>query len=136
MFGIGKIEVSGKGKTPEEVKKEIMDQVGKQVDEMMKSHTETKEKIENKSKKKVNHLHLLLDESKDKSGFGCIVDVDGEFENLMTMLTVGVSKVLHEVANDKEDEYAPNLLMHFIYALFAEYTNNDISEGEDEDGEE
>ncbi|MGM9543519.1 MAG: hypothetical protein ACI3T9_00915 [Romboutsia timonensis] len=136
MLGIGKIEVNGSGKSSEEIKKEIMEQVGKQVDEMMKAHKETKEKIEKKSKKEATHLHLLLDEAEDKSGFGCSVDVAGDFENVMTMLTVGVSNVLHQVANDKENEYDPDLLVQFITALIAEYGSNAISEGEDEDGEE
>ena len=126
MLGIGKIEINGSGKSSEEIKKEIMDQVGKQVDEMIKSH---KEKIEEKQSNKVNHLHILLDETEDKSGFGCTIDIAGNFTNLMTMLTVGVSNALHKVANDKYDS---DLLMKFITALIAKYSSNDLSEGENE----
>lgn len=34
MIGIGEIKVNGEGKSQEEIKKEIMDQVGEQIDKM------------------------------------------------------------------------------------------------------
>ena len=129
MFGIGNIKVNAKGKTPEQIKEEILAEVGKQVDQMIsvsdKAHK--KEEVKPESKEPV-FLHLRADEAEDKSGFGVSTEWNGDFATIMTMLTTSVSQALHTMANDADDEYNPDLLLRFIGALIHEYTYNDEEE--------
>lgn len=122
MFGIGNIKIDANGKTKEEIKKEIMEQLDKQVDGML----ETNKKIVNAHKKKevkkepLQKLHITLDEVEDKSGFNCEVDVEGDGEDLMNMLVVGTAQALTQIA-----EYNPFVPIEFGQRLFHEYMEGD-----------
>ena len=131
MIGVGNIKIDGKGKTPEQIKEEILANVSEQLDAMLK------EKEEKKEETKPSFIHIEADESAEKDGFGVHVEFDGDFEKVMTILTVAVSQALHNIADDEEDEYNPELLLDFIMALTAEFKGNALSHKEEkEDGEE
>lgn len=123
-MNIKAIKIDANGKTKEEVKKELLEQVEKQFEESFNK----KEK-----KTKPSYLHIKADEDKEKSGFGVEVEFDGNTGNVLTMLTVAVSQALHSIADDKDDEYTAELLLEFTNALIAEYTSNALSEGGEED---
>lgn len=131
MFGIGEIKVNAKGKSKEDVKEEIMNEVKKKVDEMFETH----EKISKSKKKKkvekdpLNKLHIYADESEDREGFYVNTDMEGTGGNLLAMLVASTSKVLDELGG-KDIE----LLMTFMHDLFKEYLGFD-GEEEEEDGE-
>lgn len=133
MFGIGNIKVNGNGKTPEEIKKEILEQVGEQVDVMLKSHNETKEKIEKKTEARESRrkVSIIMTEDKEATGFGCEVEYHGDFKHVMTMLTVGVARALQQISESCDDEYNPDLLLQFIMALIGEYIGMNDDEEEE-----
>lgn len=116
------IKIDASGKTKEEVKKELLEQVEKEFEQSFKKEKKTKP----------SYLHIKADEDKEKSGFGVEVEFDGNIGNVLTMLTVSVSQALHSIADDKDDEYTAELLLEFTNALIAEYTRNALSEGEEE----
>lgn len=131
MFGIGEIKINANGKSKEEVKEEIMNEVKKKVDEMFESHekiskTKKKKKVE---KEPLNKLHIYADESEDREGFYVNTDMEGTGGNLLAMLVASTSKVLDELGG-KDIE----LLMTFMHDLFKEYLGFD-GEEEEEDGE-
>lgn len=131
MFGIGEIKINANGKSKEEVKEEIMNEVKKKVDEMFEinekiSKTKKKKKVE---KEPLNKLHIYADESEDREGFYVITDMEGTGGNLLAMLVASTSKVLDELGG-KDIE----LLMTFMHDLFKEYLGFD-GEEEEEDGE-
>ena len=133
MFGIGEIKINSNGKSKEEVKEEIMNEVKKKVDEMFETH----EKISKSKKKKkvekdpLNKLHIYADESEDREGFYVNTDIEGTGGNLLAMLVASTSKVLDELGG-KDIE----LLMTFTHDLFKEYLGFDGDEEEEEDAEE
>ena len=131
MFGIGEIKINANGKSKEEVKEEIMNEVKKKVDEMFEinekiSKTKKKKKVE---KEPLNKLHIYADESEDREGFYVNTDMEGTGGNLLAMLVASTSKVLDELGG-KDIE----LLMTFMHDLFKEYLGFDGEEDE-EDGE-
>lgn len=131
MFGIGEIKINANGKSKEEVKEEIMNEVKKKVDEMFEinekiSKTKKKKKVE---KEPLNKLHIYADESEDREGFYVNTDMEGTGGNLLAMLVASTSKVLDELGG-KDIE----LLMTFMHDLFKEYLGFD-GEEEEEDGE-
>lgn len=131
MFGIGEIKINANGKSKEEVKEEIMNEVKKKVDEMFEinekiSKTKKKKKVE---KEPLNKLHIYADESEDREGFYVNTDMEGTGGNLFAMLVASTSKVLDELGG-KDIE----LLMTFMHDLFKEYLGFD-GEEEEEDGE-
>lgn len=131
MFGVGNIKIDANGKTPEQVKAEIMEQVAKQVDTMIglgdKVH---KKEVKKEEPKEVRYVHICADEAEDKSGFGVSTEWNGDFSTVMTMLTTAVSQALHNMTNDSDDEYNPDLLLQFIMALIGEYTGMNDEEEE------
>ena len=138
MFGIGEVNIKVEGaKNKEEARKQIMDQIGAEVDKMLdakeRAFNKAHKKEEVKEEKKENaYLHINLDEDKDRSGFGCSIDMGGDYTEVMTMLTVGVSEALHQIHNDGEEEFNPKALANFVNALIMEYIG---VEEEEEDGE-
>ena len=131
MFGIGEIKINANGKSKEEVKEEIMNEVKKKVDEMFEinekiSKTKKKKKVE---KEPLNKLHIYADESEDREGFYVNTDMEGTGGNLLAMLVASTSEVLDELGG-KDIE----LLMTFMHDLFKEYLGFD-GEEEEEDGE-
>ena len=131
MFGIGEIKINANGKSKEEVKEEIMNEVKMKVDEMFEinekiSKTKKKKKVE---KEPLNKLHIYADESEDREGFYVNTDMEGTGGNLLAMLVASTSEVLDELGG-KDIE----LLMTFMHDLFKEYLGFD-GEEEEEDGE-
>lgn len=117
------IKIDANGKSKEEIKKELLEQVEKEFEKSFKE----------KKKTKPSYLHIKADEDKGKTGFGVEVEFDGDVGSVLTMLTVSVSQALHSIANDNDDEYTAELLLEFVNALIAEYTRNALSEGEEEE---
>ena len=115
MLGIGNITVNAEGKTPEEVKEEIMSKVAEQLDGMLELN---KEEVKSPA-----YIHIRADEDKEKKGCGVHVEYDGDFGDVMTMLTIATSEALHNISEDSDDEYNPGLLLDFISALIAENTS-------------
>lgn len=122
MFGIGEIKIDGKGKTPEQVKAEILEKVGEQVDSMLKTNNKKEESNE------PVFLNIKAEQAEDKSGFGVSTEWNGDFEEIMNMFVTAVSQTLHTIADDEDNEYNPDLLVKFVGALIQEHITN---KGED-----
>lgn len=122
MLGIGEIKIDGKGKTAEQIKAEILDKVGEQVDSMLKSNRETKKHKDQKEEEVF--LNIMAKQSEDKSGFGVSTEWNGEFEEIMDMFVTATSQTLHTMADDEDDEYNPDLLVKFVGALIQTHITN------------
>ena len=139
MFGIGEIKVNANGKSKEEVKEEIMNEVKKKVDEMF----EIKEKIVNshkKAEKKVEgpkpaKISLVLEEDKEKTGFNVETDIevdDLSYEELMTMITMGIANLFKQLF--EEDAFQGMMAIAQMFpVLMDEYFKDE--EDEEDDGE-
>ena len=125
MFGISHITISGKNKSKEEIKKEILEQVDKQVEEMFNANKK-KEKAKKEPEVKENqHLHIMMDEMDNKNGFNCEVDTNGELNDLMSMLICGTATALKELLGEGNPG-----VVKFLEEVVEQYLE------EDEDGEE
>lgn len=139
MFGIGEIKVNANGKSKEEVKEEIMNEVKKKVDEMF----EINEKIVNSHKKvekkvdgpKPAKISLVLEEDKERTGFHIETDIevdDLSYEQLMTMITMGVANLFKQLF--EEDAFQGMMAISQMFpALMDEYFKDE--EDEEDDGE-
>lgn len=101
------ITIDAKGKTREEIKKELLDEVEKQFEQTFK-------KVE--IKKELSYLHIAADETKDGKGFNCSTDCCGGFDEIAQMLNISVTQVLKGFAEDNDSSYS-ELLMAFIATL-------------------
>lgn len=139
MFGIGEIKVNAKGKSKEEVKEEIMNEVKKKVDEMFEinekivnSHKKVEKKVEGPKPAKIS---LVLEEDKEKTGFHIETDIevdDLSYEQLMTMITVGVANLFKQLF--EEDAFQGMMAISQMFpALMDEYFKDE--EDEEDDGE-
>lgn len=139
MFGIGEIKVNANGKTKEEVKEEIMNEVKKKVDEMFEinekivnSHKKAEKKVEGPKPAKIS---LVLEEDKERTGFNVETDIevdDLSYEQLMTMITIGVANLFKQLFEDDVFQGMMAITQMFP-ALMDEYFE-DEEDGED-DGE-
>lgn len=117
MFGISHITVSDKNKSKEEIKKEILEQVDKQVEEMFNANK--------KEVKENQHLYIMMDEVDNKNGFNCEVDTNGKLNDLMAMLICGTVTALKELLGEENpgvEKFLEEVAKHYLE--------------EDEDGEE
>lgn len=139
MFGIGEIKVNSKGKSKEEVKEEIMNEVKKKVDEMFEinekivnSHKKVEKKVEGPKPAKIS---LVLEEDKEKTGFHIETDIevdDLSYEQLMTMITVGVANLFKQLF-EKDAFQGMMAISQMFPALMDEYFKDE--EDEEDDGE-
>lgn len=139
MFGIGEIKINANGKSKEEVKEEIMDEVKKKIDEMF----EVNEKIVNSHKKvekkvkgpKPAKISLVLAEDKEKTGFHIETDIevdDLSYEQLMTMITTGIANLFKQLF--EEDAFQGMMAITQMFpALMQEYFEGE--EDEEDAGE-
>lgn len=139
MFGIGEIKVNANGKSKEEVKEEIMNEVKKKVDEMF----EINEKIVNSHKKvekkvdgpKPAKISLVLEEDKERAGFNVETDIevdDLSYEQLMTMITMGIANLFKQLF--EEDAFQGMMAISQMFpVLMDEYFKDE--EDEEDDGE-
>lgn len=104
MFGISHITVSGKNKSKEEIKKEILEQVDKQVEEMFNANKKKEEAKKEPEVKENQCLHMLLDENDSKTGFQCQMEIKGELGDLMNMLVCGTITALKEILGEKNPD--------------------------------
>lgn len=125
MFGISHITISGKNKSKEEIKKEILEQVDKQVEEMFNANKKKEEAKKEPEVKENQHLHIMMDEVDNKNGFNCEVDTNGELNDLMSMLICGTATALKELLGEGNPG-----IVKFIEEVVEQYLE------EDEDGEE
>ena len=125
MFGISHITVSGENKSKEEIKKEILEQVDKQVEEMFNANKKKEEAKKEPEVKENQHLHIMMDEVDNKNGFNCEVDTNGELNNLMSMLICGTATALKELLGEGNPG-----VVKFLEEVVEQYLE------EDEDGEE
>lgn len=98
MMGIGNIKVDAKGKTPEQIKEEIMEQVAKQVDVMVGL-----ENNEPKEEQKPSKITMNIQEDEKRTGYGVETDIevnDLDYSEIMTMLTDGVGQIFKEIFNE------------------------------------
>ena len=126
MFGIGNIKVNASGKTKEELKEEIMKEVDKNVEEMFKIHekidsSHKKKKESKKQSKEPREVSLIMKEDEEGKGFSCMCTIEGDFNHIMTMLTVGVSRALNEISGCDDNQYNGKLLLQFVHALISEH---------------
>lgn len=139
MFGIGEIKINANGKSKEEVKEEIMNEVKKKVDEMF----EINEKIVNSHKKvekkvdgpKPAKISLVLEEDKERTGFHIETDIevdDLSYEQLMTMITMGVANLFKQLF-EKDAFQGMMAISQMFLALMDEYFKDE--EEEEDDGE-
>ena len=139
MFGIGEIKINPKGKSKEEVKEEIMNEVKKKVDEMFEinekivnSHKKVEKKVEGPKPAKIS---LVLEEDKEKTGFHIETDIevdDLSYEQLMTMITVGVANLFKQLF-EKDAFQGMMAISQMFPALMDEYFKD---EEDEEDGGE
>ena len=134
MFGIGEIKINTNGKSKEEVKEEIMDEVKKKIDEMF----EINEKVVNSHKKvekkvkgpKPAKISLALEEDKEKTGFHIETDIQVEdlsYEQLMTMITMGVANLFKQLF--EEDAFQGMMAISQMFpALMEEYFKDEEDE--------
>ena len=125
MFGISHITISGKNKSKEEIKKEILEQVDKQVEEMFNANKKKEETKKEPEVKENQHLHIMMDEMDNKNGFNCEVDTNGELNDLMSMLICGTATALKELLGEGNPG-----VVKFLEEVVEQYLE------EDEDGEE
>lgn len=125
MFGISHITVSGKNKSKEEIKKEILEQVDKQVEEMFNANKKKEEAKKEPEVKENQHLHIMMDEVDNKNGFNCEVDTNGELNDLMSMLICGTATALKELLGEGNPG-----IVKFLEEVAEQYLE------EDENGEE
>ena len=125
MFGISHITVSGKNKSKEEIKKEILEQVDKQVEEMFNANKKKEEAKKEPEVKENQHLHIMMDEVDNKNGFNCEVDTNGKLNDLMSMLIYGTATALKELLGEGNPG-----IVKFLGEVAEQYLE------EDEDGEE
>ena len=138
MSGIGEIKVNAEGKSKEEVKEEIMNEVKKKVDEMFEinekivnSHKKVEKKVEGPKPAKIS---LVLEEDKEKTGFNVEIDVevdDLSYEQLMTMITVGVADLFKQLF--EKDAFQRMAISQMYSALVDKYFKDE--EDEEDDGE-
>lgn len=139
MFGIGEIKVNANGKSKEEVKEEIMNEVKKKVDEMFEinekivnSHKKVEKKVEGPKPAKIS---LVLEEDKERTGFNVETDIevdDLSYEQLMTMITMGVANLFKQLF--EEDAFQGMMAISQMFpALMDEYFKDE--EDEEDDGE-
>lgn len=124
---LGSIKIDAKGKTKEQIREEVLQEVTKKIDAAFGDIKVEEEKREPK------HIHILADEHIERNGFGVEVDWNGDFADVMTMFTVAVSETLHRLAGDEEDEYSPEMLLDFIDALIAQYKRNALTNTDEEE---
>ena len=126
MFGISHITISGKNKSKEEIKKEILEQVDKQVEEMFNANKKKEETKKEPEVKENQHLHIMMDEVDNKNGFNCEVDTNGKLNDLMSMLIYGTATALKELLGEGN----PGGVAKFLEEVVEQYLE------EDEDGKE
>ena len=139
MFGIGEIKVNANGKSKEEVKEEIMNEVKKKVDEMFEinekivnSHKKVEKKVEGPKPAKIS---LVLEEDKERTGFNVETDIevdDLSYEELMTMITMGIANLFKKLF--EEDAFQGMMaITQMLPVLMDEYFKDE--EDEEDDGE-
>lgn len=139
MFGIGEIKINANGKSKEEVKEEVMNEVKKKIDEMFEinekivnSHKKVEKKVEGPKPAKIS---LVLEEDKEKTGFHIETDIevdDLSYEQLMTMITMGVANLFKQLF--EEDAFQGMMAISQMFpALMDEYFKDE--EDEEDDGE-
>lgn len=139
MFGIGEIKVNATGKSKEEVKEEIMNEVKKKVDEMFEinekivnSHKKVEKKVEGPKPAKIS---LVLEEDKERTGFNVETDIevdDLSYEQLMTMITMGIANLFKQLF--EEDAFQGMMaITQMLPVLMDEYFKDE--EDEEDDGE-
>jgi hypothetical protein len=139
MFGIGEIKINANGKSKEEVKEEIMNEVKKKVDEMFEinekivnSHKKVEKKVEGPKPAKIS---LVLEEDKERTGFNVETNIevdDLSYEELMTMITMGVANLFKQLF--EEDAFQGMMaITQMLPVLMDEYFKDE--EDEEDDGE-
>lgn len=133
MIGIGEINIKGKGKSVEEIKKEAMAAFEKQLDEMIGAKAKEDKKEEKKEpERKPSKISMVIEEDEKMTGFGIESDVELnglDYEETMTMLTTGIAQLFRQLFEDKAEGLLA--IAQFAPALLFEYQN----EEDDEDGE-
>lgn len=132
MIGIGEINIKGKGKSVEEIKKEAMAAFEKQLDEMIGAKAKEDKKKEKTSERKPSKISMVIEEDEKMTGFGIETDVelnDLDYEETMTMLTTGIAQLFKQLFEDEADGLLA--IAQFAPALLFEYQK----EEDDEDGE-
>ena len=123
MFGISHIKVNAENKSKEEIKKEILEKISKEVDDMF-AENKSKEVKKEEVKEENQRLHILLDEDDNKTGFHCQIETQGKLGDLMDMLVCGTATALKEILGKENSD-----VVKFVLAVMEKYT-------EEEDGEE
>lgn len=103
MFGISHIKVNAENKSKEEIKKEILEKVSKEVDDMFAKNKDKEVKKEENMKEN-QCLHMLLDENDSKTGFQCQMEVKGKLGDLMNMLVCGTITALKEILGENNPD--------------------------------
>ena len=105
MFGISHIKVNAENKSKEEIKKEILEKVSKEVDDMFAKNKDKDKEVKKEENMKENQcLHMLLDENDSKTGFQCQMEIKGELGDLMNMLVCGTITALKEILGEKNPD--------------------------------
>lgn len=124
MFGISHIKVNAENKSKEEIKKEILEKISKEVDDMFAENQDKKEVKKEEAKEENQLLHILLDEDDNKTGFHCQIETQGKLGDLMDMLVCGTATALKEILGKENSD-----VVKFVLAVMEKYM-------EEEDGEE
>lgn len=103
MFGISHIKINAENKSKEEIKKEILEKVSKEVDDMFAKNKDKEVKKEENMREN-QCLHMLLDENDSKTGFQCQMKIKGKLGDLMNMLVCGTITALKEILGENNPD--------------------------------
>lgn len=109
------INVNAAGKNKEELREELIRQLDEKLDKAFEEREEKQK--EDKKEKPLMHVRMMAEETKDREGFDVRISIEGEYPELMTMLTMGTISAL-EAINEGEVENID--ILSFITGLIHE----------------
>lgn len=114
---IKSIKIDANGKSKEEIKKELLDQVEKQFEESFKQ----------KEDKKPAKLSVIATEVPDKGGYNVEADAEGCFDELCEMATTCISQMIRTIQEDN-----PILFLQIMNRAMHLYMEDEEEEKENE----
>ena len=119
MLDIKCIKIDGKNKTKEEIKKEVMSEIDKIIDDHKKQ----------KDKPCIKLAAYMEGNKIDGEQM-----INGSLKDIMTILTIAVSNILHTITEEcSDDEIKNTLLPKFIGALTETYFKEEDGDNNDEE---
>lgn len=109
------IKIKANGKSKEQLREEVIQNLEGYIDEMLSTNEEQKREKEGKLAK----LVISCDEVESREGFDTNIQLDGSFQQIYAMLLCGVSQTLRTLTKDGEE--SAELISGFITDLVEFY---------------